>query len=104
MLTPLLKNLSKVPDVRAVLGHTHENHKLDLEKAEKMAISIIREQQSLSDSHGAKSGTAGLNNRPLSLNTDDYDLNDRASEMDILRGSEHPFGPKRHTRQTTPSS
>ena len=32
-LTPLLVKLSKVHDVRDVLGHCHENHDLDLEKA-----------------------------------------------------------------------
>jgi len=41
-LTPLLRNLSKVPDVRAVLGRVHENHLLDLEKAERLTLSILQ--------------------------------------------------------------
>ena len=40
-LTPLLKNLSKVPDVRVVLGNCHENHVMDLEKAERITKAIL---------------------------------------------------------------
>lgn len=43
-LMPLLINLSKVDDVRDVLGCTHANHELDLPKAEQMADTLARQK------------------------------------------------------------
>ena len=42
-LMPLLMYLSKVPDVRQILGVTHANHELDLARAEAMAIEICQQ-------------------------------------------------------------
>ena len=42
---PLLINLSKVDDVRDVLGCTHANHELDLPKAEQLADQLVRQKQ-----------------------------------------------------------
>ena len=68
--------------MRAVLGKVHENHLLDLEKAERMTKAILLRMESpLSLGSGSK--------RPLSLNTDDFDLNDRISgDTDILKLNE----------------
>lgn len=45
-LTPLLRNLARVPDVRSVLGQVHENHRMDLDKAERMSKAILRDMES----------------------------------------------------------
>ena len=90
-LTPLLRNLARVPDVRSVLGKVHENHVMDLEKAERLTKAILREIES-------PPSRGNASKRPLSMNTDDFDLNDRISgDTDILKIGEQPFGPKRRS-------
>ena len=65
---------------------------MDLEKAERITKAILYEMESpQSRGHGSK--------RPLSLNTDDYDLNDRLSgDTGSLKNGEQPFGPKRRSQ------
>ena len=80
-LTPLLVGLSRVPDVREVLGKVHADHNLDLSLAESMVTKILKEaeQRQRKDAEG--------------LNSEDFDLNDRQSDNeDIFEGIDFPPG------------
>lgn len=80
-LTPLLVGLSRVPDVREVLGKVHADHNLDLSLAESMVSKILKEaeQRQRKDAEG--------------LNSEDFDLNDRQSDNeDIFEGIDFPPG------------
>jgi len=79
-ISPLLRNLARVEDVRSVLGSVHENHEMDLEKAERMAEQLRREYELRLS---AKAKTKGQ--RPSNLNSSDFDLNDRTSDMDLMK-------------------
>ena len=43
-LMPLLVGLSKVPDVRKVLGVVHKDHQLNLQLAEDMVAQLLKEE------------------------------------------------------------
>ena len=99
---PFLVKLSKVPDVRVILGVVTKNNEMDLNLAEEMATRILNEQRA-ERSKGSRKTIGGLQ-RTSNLNSEDFDLNDRTTDPDLTNFMEQPFSKAREEQNLRASA